>query len=89
MKGWNAPEPENFEGNEGYESQHFGLEGMRDMGHGPTCNHCNDAIINDYENEIPGRSNKSFNYGAAKHNSKWILPKDSGGEMKYKKRDLE
>jgi hypothetical protein len=76
-----APHEEDFEGNPDFEDAHYGIGAFKNMGHGDTCNHCNDAIINDYESEMPGRSNKSFQFGSKNHGATWIHPKKDGGEM--------
>lgn len=79
--GWDAPEAEYYDDGDQYALEHRKQNPVKDMGHGATCNHCNDAIIADYEKEVPGRNNKSFRYGSSKHGAQWILPKKHGGEI--------
>jgi hypothetical protein len=77
---WDAPTAEYYEGDD-FSLEHLGQNPVVNLGHGNTCNHCNDAIISDYEKETPGRNTTSFHYGSKKHGAGWILPKKHGGEM--------
>jgi hypothetical protein len=62
MGSWSAPEDEYFEGNPDYENEHYGVAGQVDMGHGSSCNHCNDAILKNM-----GERTRSFAIGRLEH----------------------
>jgi hypothetical protein len=64
--GWDAPEAEYYDEGENFAMEHAGGNaGRRDMGHGNTCSHCNDATLNDIKKSV-GRLG-SFKMGLIEH----------------------
>ena len=64
--GWDAPSAEYYDEGENFAHEHTdGMAGVRDMGHGNTCRHCNDARLHSIKKDI-GRIG-SFKMGMVEH----------------------
>lgn len=64
--GWDAPPAEYYDEGENYAMEHIGKNaGRRDLGHGNTCSHCNDAVLNDIKKSV-GRLG-AFKMGVVEH----------------------
>jgi hypothetical protein len=66
IMGWDAPSAEYYDEGENFAHEHTdGMAGIRDMGHGNTCSHCNDARLHGIKKDI-GRIG-SFKMGMVEH----------------------
>jgi hypothetical protein len=64
--GWDAPAAEYYDEGENFAGEHAGENsGRKDLGHGNTCSHCNDATLHDMKKSI-GRVG-SFKIGLVEH----------------------
>ena len=64
--GWDAPSAEYDDEGENFAHEHTGGNAdRRNMGHGNTCSHCNDAALHDIKKSV-GRIG-SFKIGMVEH----------------------
>lgn len=63
--GWDAPPQEYYDEGENYAMEHVAKAGRRDLGHGNTCSHCNDAVLSDIKKSV-GRIG-AFKMGVVEH----------------------
>lgn len=64
--GWDAPTAEYYDEGENYAMEHAGKNaGRRDLGHGNTCSHCNDAVLHNISKGV-GRIG-AFKMGVVEH----------------------
>ena len=51
--GWDAPSAEYYDEGENFAHEHTDdMAGIRDMGHGNTCSHCNNARLHSIKKDI-------------------------------------